>query len=50
MLEFRIDFGLRYRVYFDRGDEALTVLLGGGTKFRQQRDAETARNHWRGHR
>src|SRR5262249_33147844 len=37
-LEYRIDFGPGYRVYFGRDGERLVILLTGGTKKRQQRD------------
>ena len=47
VFEYRIDFGPGYRVYFGGGGETLIVLLGGGTKVRQQRDIETAGNCWR---
>ena len=46
VLEYRIDFGPGYRVYFGRDGEALIVLLGGGTKTRQQRDIDSARKLW----
>jgi putative addiction module killer protein len=46
VLEFRIDFGPGYRVYFGRDGEALVILLIGGTKKRQQRDIEAARAYW----
>ena len=46
VLECRIDFGPGYRVYFGRDGEALIVLLGGGTKTRQQRDIDSARKLW----
>jgi putative addiction module killer protein len=36
--ELRIDFGPGYRVYFGKDGEQLVILLGGGTKQRQQRD------------
>ncbi|MDE0040348.1 MAG: hypothetical protein OXU77_22710 [Gammaproteobacteria bacterium] len=39
-----------YRIYFGRDGETLIVLLGGGTKRRQQSDIETARRHWRDYR
>lgn len=45
--EYRIDSGPGYRVYFGREGDTLIVLLGGGTKARQQHDIETARNRWR---
>ena len=34
VLEFRIDFGPGYRIYFGRDGDALVVLLTGGTKKR----------------
>jgi putative addiction module killer protein len=46
VLEYRIDFGPGYRVYFGREGEALVILLTGGTKKRQQRDIEAARAMW----
>ncbi len=45
--EYRIDFGPGYRVYFGRDGNTLIILLGGGTKKRQQRDIEAARDLWR---
>src|SRR5260370_23909545 len=47
VLEYRIDFGPGYRVYFGRDGDALVILLTGGTKKRQQRDIETAKEYWR---
>jgi putative addiction module killer protein len=46
LLEYKIDFGPGYRVYFGRDGERLVILLGGGTKKRQQRDIELARDRW----
>ena len=43
VLEYRIDFGPGYRVYFGRDGEMLVILLTGGTKKRQQRDIAAAR-------
>lgn len=45
--ECRIDFGPGYRVYFGRDGDRLIILLGGGTKKRQQRDIEAAQGLWR---
>ena len=50
VFEYRIDFGPGYRIYFGRDGEALIVLLGGGTKVRQQRDIEAAGGLWREYR
>jgi putative addiction module killer protein len=44
--ELRLDFGPGYRVYFGRDGEELVILLGGGTKKRQQADIETAQELW----
>lgn len=50
VLEYRIDFGPGYRIYFGRDGDALIILLGGGTKVRQQRDIEAAVALWREYR
>lgn len=46
VLEFRIDFGPGYRLYFGRDGEKLVILLTGGSKQRQQRDIERAWAYW----
>ncbi|MGH7077703.1 MAG: type II toxin-antitoxin system RelE/ParE family toxin [Acetobacteraceae bacterium] len=46
VLEYRIDWGPGYRVYFGRDGEVLVVLLTGGTKRPQQRDIEAAKALW----
>ena len=38
--------GPGYRIYFGRVGDTLIVLLGGGTKQRQQRDIEDAMHLW----
>ena len=35
-----------YRIYFGRDGERLVILLGGGTKKRQQDDVHKAQNLW----
>ncbi len=45
--ELRLDFGPGYRVYFGRDGDALVLLLGGGTKRRQDNDIEAAQARWR---
>ena len=50
VLERRINVGPGYRVYFGRDGDTLIVLLGGGTKARQQRDIERARELWQEYR
>jgi putative addiction module killer protein len=46
VLEYRIDWGPGYRVYFGRDGEALMILLTGGSKQRQQRDIDVAKASW----
>ncbi len=46
VLEYRIDWGPGYRLYFGRDGNVLVILLTGGTKKRQQRDIETAKALW----
>lgn len=46
VLEYRIDWGSGYRVYFGRDGEMLVILLTGGTKARQKRDIERAKTLW----
>jgi putative addiction module killer protein len=46
-LEYRIDFGPGYRIYFGREGDEMVILLGGGTKRRQQDDIERAKENWR---
>jgi len=41
--ECRIDWGPGYRVYLAKDGDALIILLGGGTKARQQADIERAK-------
>jgi len=50
VLEYRIDFGPGYRIYFGRDGDIVIVLVGGGTKQRQQRDIETAQARWADYR
>lgn len=41
-----INFGPGYRVYFGRDGDELVILLGGGTKKRQQKDIDAAKVLW----
>ncbi len=50
VLEYRIDFGPGYRIYFGRDGDALIIPPGGGTKVRQQRDIGAAVELWREYR
>ena len=46
VLEYRVDFGSGYRIYFGKDGERLVILLAGGTKNRQQKDIEVAQARW----
>src|SRR5882672_10605590 len=46
IFEYRIDFGPGYRVYFGKDGDTVVILLGGGTKKRQDRDIATAQARW----
>ncbi len=46
VLEYRVDFGSGYRIYFGKDGERLVILLAGGTKKRQQKDIEVAQARW----
>ena len=46
IFERRIDFGPGYRIYFGKDGDLLVILLGGGTKKRQQADIEKAQAAW----
>ncbi len=44
--EYRIDFGPGYRIYFGKDGEQLIILLGGGSKKRQDQDIADAKDAW----
>ena len=44
--ECKINFGPGYRVYFGKEGEQTVILLGGGTKQRQQNDIKLALERW----
>lgn len=46
VLEYKIDFGPGYRVYFAKEELELFILLAGGTKKRQDKDIQLAKEHW----
>lgn len=48
--ELRINRGPGYRIYFGWDGKLLVILLGGGTKRRQQADIQTALRHWRSYK
>ena len=47
VIETRIDAGPGYRVYYGKDDNAIVILLAGGTKQRQNRDIADAKDRWR---
>jgi putative addiction module killer protein len=44
--EITMDFGPGYRVYFGQDGDTLVILLGGGSKARQQDDIKAAKAAW----
>jgi putative addiction module killer protein len=46
-VELKINRGPGYRIYFGWDGKTLVILLGGGTKRRQQNDIEAALRRWR---
>jgi putative addiction module killer protein len=46
VLEYKIDFGPGYRIYIGRDGDCLVILLGGGTKKRQNTDISMAIARW----
>lgn len=48
--EVRIDSGPGYRLYFGREGDRLILLLGGGTKARQQQDIAQAKASWQAYK
>ena|SRR5438552_9074273 len=46
VFELRLDFGPGYRVYFGREGRTLIILLGGGSKRRQDADIAAAVERW----
>lgn len=46
VFELKVDFGPGYRVYFGKDGPEIVILLGGGTKKRQQRDIQCAQDCW----
>ena len=46
VFEYKLDFGPGCRIYFGKDGETLVILLGGGTKRRQQGDINAALANW----
>jgi putative addiction module killer protein len=47
VLEYKIDFGPGYRIYFGKDGDRLVILVGGGTKKRQDKDIAEAKEVWK---
>jgi putative addiction module killer protein len=47
VFELRLDFGPGYRVYYGREGKTLIILLGGGSKRRQDADIAGAIARWK---
>lgn len=48
--EYKIDYGPGLRIYFAIEGRTIILLLGGGTKRRQGKDIEAAKERWRDHK
>jgi putative addiction module killer protein len=46
IFECKIHFGPGYRVYFGKDGEQIVILVGGGTKRRQESDIRQAHTRW----
>jgi putative addiction module killer protein len=46
VFEYKLDVGPGYRIYFGKDGKTLVILLGGGTKRRQQSDINAALANW----
>ncbi len=46
VFEYRIDSGPGYRIYFGKDGDRLIILIGGGTKKRQQHDIAASLTCW----
>jgi putative addiction module killer protein len=47
VFEYALDFGPGYRIYFGKDGDRLVILLGGGTKKKQQKDISNAIDKWK---
>jgi putative addiction module killer protein len=47
VFEVRMDFGPGYRVYYGRDGQTIIILLGGGSKRRQDADIAAAVERWK---
>jgi putative addiction module killer protein len=47
VFELRLDFGPGYRLYYGREGRTVIILLGGGSKRRQDADITAAMERWK---
>ncbi|TVQ80106.1 MAG: type II toxin-antitoxin system RelE/ParE family toxin [Bradymonadales bacterium] len=47
VFELKLDYGPGYRIYFGEKRNQIIILLYGGTKRRQQKDIDLAKEYWR---
>ena len=47
VFELRLDFGPGYRIYYGREGQTIIILLGGGSKRRQDADIAAAVQRWK---
>ncbi len=47
VFENRLNFGAGYRIYLGKDGDTIIILLGGGTKRRQQKDIDAAKARWK---
>ncbi len=45
--ECKVDFGPGYRIYFGKDGDKIIILVGGGTKKRQNKDIADAKARWK---
>jgi len=50
VFEVRMDFGPGYRMYYGRDGQTFIILLGGGSKRRQDADIAAAVERWKRHK
>ena len=48
--ELRLNFSAGFRIYLARHGHTFILLLGGGTKHRQQNDVEAAKSRWQSYK
>ena len=46
VMEYRINYGPGYRIYFGKDGSRLVILLAGGAKKRQDADIKAAQAYW----